>query len=443
MKNLLRCFVAGLVTLIAVTIVCVTVVTTELGSTTAAYRRLEFSAQVSYFAKELLVSNTSNSNVSLEQNTRHRSDNGTFNAVRTFFDNALGHQRTIKSVPAAGKGGTLSEVRSTLQSTITSTLSHDRLENVVSGQNAFPDSSEAETKLVIESHHSSQVIQRDNGKGTSSPLQEVVLKMLSNPSQHHTVKMKRKVRRRHKQDITLPVKNLTHSLIVTPEPTDNPVAIQLKHLTLLLQSSNFSLPCSHVYKPVKTVTRSHWIMPLIEFLSRCESKEVTVVIANTAYKEILLNWLVSAEIIAKPPIENILIVTLDLELHDMLTKRGLDSIWVPFSSILNEKYRFKRYFEFIMMVRLGMMRIINYFGYNCAMYDIDAIVLRNPQKLYSRYKTDIVSSRGSLPKELMRKWHVTMCIGAVFIRSNPRTGKFNFVVKSIDNSIQKVMVGQN
>ncbi len=408
MISLLRCFVAGVVTLIAVTIVCVTVVTTELGSTTAAYRRLEFSAQVSYFANELLVSNASNSKVSLEQNTRHRSDNGTFNAVRTFFDNAHGHQQTTNSVP--GKGGTLSEVRSTLQSTLTSILSHDRLENVVSGQNAFPDSSEAESNLVTRTQPPSQVILRHERTKTdkgvnSTKRQEVVVR-----------------RSRQNQNISL----ITIIAQGLPETTKKPSTVQLEHLTLLSQRFNSSLPCSRVYKPVRDVMEAQWITALIEFLSRCESKEVTVVIANTAYKEVLLNWLIAAELVAKPPIQNILVVALDSRLHDMLEDRGLDSIWVPFSSILSKSYRYKRYFEFIMMVRLGMMRIVNYFGYDCAMYDIDAIVLKSPQKLYSRYKTDIVSSRGSLPKELMRKWHVTMCIGAVFIRSNPRTGKFSY-----------------
>ena len=70
------------------------------------------------------------------------------------------------------------------------------------------------------------------------------------------------------------------------------------------------------------------------------------------------------------------------------------------------------------------MRIINRLGYDCAMYDIDAIILRNPQPLYDMWDgVDIVGSRRELPKELWRRWGVAICIGAVFIRSNTRTGE--------------------
>ena len=164
--------------------------------------------------------------------------------------------------------------------------------------------------------------------------------------------------------------------------------------------------------------------PLLNFLSTVESKTVTLVVANKAYEEILLNWLISATIVARPhPIENIIVVCLDEGLWKELNVRDIPSIYVPYSSVLNKKHKFHRYFEMIMMIRLGFMRLINRLGYDVAMYDIDAIILKNPQLLYDKYPTDIVGSRGALPKKLMRMWHVTICIGAVFIRSNDKTGE--------------------
>ena len=210
--------------------------------------------------------------------------------------------------------------------------------------------------------------------------------------------------------------------------------VNITTLTARAKDFHFSLPCPHdVYKPVSKVMQAEWVDPLLTILDRFSkrSKQVTVVVANHAYQEVLLNWLISAVVVAKPPIENILVVALDKQLYELLQKRQAPSIFVPSFSILNTKHRFSRYFEIIMMIRLGFMRLMNRLGFDCAMYDIDAVILKNPQPLYERHKSDIIGSRGELPKQLMRKWKVTICIGAVFIRSNTRTGRYALVVHEL------------
>ena len=188
-------------------------------------------------------------------------------------------------------------------------------------------------------------------------------------------------------------------------------------------NTRFTMPCGRVYKPIHDILTATWMKPLLRILSSFQGKQVTLVIANNAYRDVLFNWLISATVTCNPPIENIIVVCLDRYLYKLLDYRNIPSILAPFSSLLNVKYPYRRYFELIMMMRLGFMRIINRLGYDCAMYDIDAIILKNPQPLYDKYHdSDIIGSRGELPKYLMRRWHVTICIGAVFIRSNYRTG---------------------
>ena len=188
-------------------------------------------------------------------------------------------------------------------------------------------------------------------------------------------------------------------------------------------NTSFKMPCRKVYKSPHDILLAPWMKPLLKILNSVEGRQVTLVIANSLYKDVLLNWLISA-ITCKPSIENIVVVCLDRKLHQILIARDIPSILAPFSSLLNINYKFRRFFDFIMMMRLGFMRIINRLGYDCAMYDIDAIILKNPQTLYNKYNdTGIIGSRGSLPKSLMKKWKVTICIGAVFIRSNDNTGR--------------------
>ena len=206
--------------------------------------------------------------------------------------------------------------------------------------------------------------------------------------------------------------------------------VNITTLTARAKDFHFSLPCPrNVYKPVSEVMQAEWVHPLLKILNRFSkrSKQVTLVLANHAYQDVLLNWLISAVVVAKPPIKNILVVALDKQLYELLQKRQVPSIFVPSFSILSTKHSFSRNFETVMMIRLGFMRLINRLGFDCAMYDIDAVILKNPQPLYEKDKSDIIGSRGGFPKQLMTKWQVTICIGAVFIRSNTRTGRYTLV----------------
>ena len=241
-----------------------------------------------------------------------------------------------------------------------------------------------------------------------------------------------------KQAASLPLKQapLPVKQAPLPAPGANELAslnattqVNITTLTARAKDVHFSLPCPRdVYKPVSEVMQAEWVDPLLTILDKFSkrSKQVTLVVANHAYQDVLLNWLISAVVVAKPPIENILVVALDKQLYELLQKRQVPSsyasISVPLFSILNMKHSFSRNFETTMMIRLGFMRLINRLGFDCAMYDIDAVILKNPQPLYEKDKSDIIGSRGKFPTPLMRKWKVTICIGAVLIRSNTRTG---------------------
>ena len=86
-------------------------------------------------------------------------------------------------------------------------------------------------------------------------------------------------------------------------------------------------------------------------------------------------------------------------------------------------FNFSAPFERVMMLRLSLMRIISHFGFNVAMIDTDAIMLRNPEPLFDAQEgMDIVGSMGTIPKDLMDEWPMTICIGVVLIRSSEKTG---------------------
>ena len=74
-----------------------------------------------------------------------------------------------------------------------------------------------------------------------------------------------------------------------------------------------------------------------------------------------------------------------------------------------------------MMLRLTIMRIINHFGFNVAMFDTDAVMLIIFDTLGTK---DIIGSIGTIPDDLFKEWKVTICIGVVLVKSSERTGEW-------------------
>ena len=188
----------------------------------------------------------------------------------------------------------------------------------------------------------------------------------------------------------------------------------------------FSLPCSEVFRPASYVMGNQWVRELKQFLAASTSRQVAVVVANTKYEEVVVNWLAAAALL-KPPLHNIIVVAMDKELYAFLHSKEINAVHVPSDSIIDPNHKFPMSFSPIMMLRLGIMRVVNRLGYDVAMYDADAIILKNPQPLFDSHPdADIISSSGEFPQFLLEWWNVnsTLCIGAVLIRSNERTGRY-------------------
>ena len=195
------------------------------------------------------------------------------------------------------------------------------------------------------------------------------------------------------------------------------------------QRGELKMPCPQIFHPVEKILTADWMGPLLKFLSALPSKQVVLVTANAKYKQILLNWIISATVVANPPMENLLVLALDQELHDLLQERQIASIYVPTSSLLDNFLRyatekFNQVFQHVVMVRLAFLRLLNWFGFDVASFDTDAIILKNPLPLFENHTTDIVASIGlPWPPVLFKKWNFTLCSGTIFFRSNKRIGK--------------------
>ena len=175
-----------------------------------------------------------------------------------------------------------------------------------------------------------------------------------------------------------------------------------------------------------------WMKELKEILTKFPTKScepIALLSADYTYRNVLLNWLISATVVLKPPVNNILVLTLDKYLYEMLKTRRIPSIHVDPTTILNPSYSHKKSKPplikcQIMISRVTVTRFLNHWGFNVITYDIDAIIMQNPQMIYEEYsEEDIIGSYGTSPKWLYKKWGFTLCGGVILIRSSPRTGE--------------------
>ena len=192
-----------------------------------------------------------------------------------------------------------------------------------------------------------------------------------------------------------------------------------------------NVPIPRPSKSVEYISNGPWTRRLQDILTYIDTDNgpVSVVAANYAYRDVLINWLITAKVKLDDPLQNVIVLSLDLGTHKLMNKKGIASIYVPIESIMNITRVTKRY-QAILIVRLTVLRMINYWGYDVAHYDADAIVLKNPQSLYKQYAgSDVVGSTGIHPKELSNEWGFTLCMGAIMFRSTQQTGNDEYSYK--------------
>ncbi len=191
-----------------------------------------------------------------------------------------------------------------------------------------------------------------------------------------------------------------------------------------------SLPQKYASKPLGVLLCHPWMQELKDFLGGLNSTLVSLVSSDYNYREVLLNWLISAMVKVSPPLSNVLVLSLDESLYKLLSSRGIACIHIPPESLIRVRLNssLKRTgFRQVHIMRLTVMRLINHWGYDVANYDTDAIILKNPEPLYDRYAdVDFIGSYGNFPQELASKWGIAVCIGVVLVRGTQQSGKNDF-----------------
>ena len=191
----------------------------------------------------------------------------------------------------------------------------------------------------------------------------------------------------------------------------------------------FTLPDDYS-RSLKEILAQDWVCDLQSFLKNLnkEKHSVNMIAANSNFTDPLLNWLIASLMRLEEPMDDVIVISLDKDLHDLLIGRGIPSLLVTPDSVMRTEdfpevyHRHNGFYQARMMV----MRLINHWGYDAANYDTDAVMLRNLQSIYDAPENadvDIFAGFAiSFPPVLHKKWGATLCNGAWLVRSNARTG---------------------
>ena len=189
----------------------------------------------------------------------------------------------------------------------------------------------------------------------------------------------------------------------------------------------FSFSEPQAIKPVRELLEMHWIKDLTDILSKRSSKQVILLIVDREYYASLLNWLVAFEMNTKnPKLDDILIISFDERICNILKdKADLSTMCLHFDQIIrhyNILYSTKYLANWdIIIVRMVLVRLLNHWGYNVLVIDLDAIILKDPFPLLDKYPdADIITSYSITS---LRPNVRGICFGFLLLKSTEKVGK--------------------
>jgi hypothetical protein len=181
-------------------------------------------------------------------------------------------------------------------------------------------------------------------------------------------------------------------------------------------------------KSTEELHKEEWPAQLYNYLSTLSksiSPQVNLVFGDLSHSDLVLNWLNAALEQVEPPLHNIMVLSLDHDLCELLQGRALPlmCLAVPTDSLYGFHNKKKSWTRGV-VVHPVILRLINYWGYDVASYDSDAVLIKNPQVLYDRQPhVHFFSAPGVYPQGVASKWGFAVCGGTQMLRASPAIGE--------------------
>lgn len=167
---------------------------------------------------------------------------------------------------------------------------------------------------------------------------------------------------------------------------------------------------------------TEWICNLYQKVQQLEERQVTLLVCNEDYLDVLINWLAHAILYAFYPTKSILIIAFDYFTHQTLQNKGFHSVYILPEAVA--KTNTNDTVANIWVARVTIARLLNYWNYSVLEFDSDAIMIKNIQPILNKFNnSDIIASAGKYPHYINKKWRApTICMGVILIKCSPATG---------------------
>jgi len=212
-----------------------------------------------------------------------------------------------------------------------------------------------------------------------------------------------------------------------------PAEVDLRDNLFALDLNDIRLPMEGCTLPLEDIVKQQWLGQLKNILTNIDplSGPISLTTSDYNFREILLNWLSASMVHIDPGLSNVVVLCMDESLYHLLREHKLNAIYVPPESFMNSatmKNAFNHIaFTATQLIRLTVMRLLNYWGYDAANYDVDALIMQNPEPLYygSFKDSNFIGSYGHMPHDIRVAWGgITVCAGAFMVKTGPLSGVF-------------------
>ena len=183
-------------------------------------------------------------------------------------------------------------------------------------------------------------------------------------------------------------------------------------------------------RSVESIQKEAWFKELATFLDNSVPRlPIVLVSSDSDFQDALLNWLISALLRQNDPVSNILVLTYRPSLCVFInSKKIVNCVSILPGTLTDDSIfmheRYKGMYR-LLVIRVFVMRLLTYWGYDVANFDTDAILLKSPIPVLLSQEfsnSDVIGTfGGTLPGALHNKWGVVLCMGAIFMRSTSHT----------------------
>ncbi|CAH1784084.1 unnamed protein product [Owenia fusiformis] len=196
-------------------------------------------------------------------------------------------------------------------------------------------------------------------------------------------------------------------------------------------NQHFQIPFSEFFKSFNELQQMPFFKDLKTILQSLPISQIHTLGISANYIPSLLNWILISKKYTVPPIDHILVYSLDSEFCKIVDEKGFDihCIVVNLRQVVKPVPR-QRGFEnksLMWMVRLLIWRICNYLGYDVISFDADALPIRNPGSLFHKFPdADIMAGQTAFyPTYIQAYWKMkTLNMGTVLLRASLNSSQF-------------------